>query len=332
MRSGETRPPDAASASAPRQRARAWRRCLSAAGRVGRVLATSADRYFADSCPQHAAGIAYRVLFSIVPLAIVLVSLFGLVLGNRRVNDLVVDTIVSALPATAASRSQVAEAITVIASPSSGLGLVTLVLFVWAATGMMASIRAGLEVAMHVERSRPMVRGKLVDLVLVFGTAVLVLVTVGVTLLDKLAQHALRRVDSATGLEGALASAWIPRGLALAASVAVVMLLYRFVPYRRLRLADALAGAITTAILLFAISLASSLLYNGVTRLSVVYGSLTAALVFLYSVYLYASALLFGGQVAAAWAAPPEAGGDPLGVQLRRALRGLFVTPGKGGD
>ena len=294
------------------------------------MLLTSADRYFADRCPQHAAGIAYRVLFSIVPLAIVMVSIFGVILGNPQVHDLVVDTIVGALPSSAASRDDVAGAITAIASPSGVLGLVTLVLFAWAATGMMASIRAGLEVALHVEQSRPMARGKLIDLALVVGAAVLVLVTVGVTLLDRLAQHALRRLDAETGLQGTILSVVIPRALALVASVAIVMLLYRFVPGRRLRLLDALAGAITTAILLLAISFASGRIYDNVTRLSVVYGSLTAAFVFLYSVYLYASALLFGGQVAAAWSVPAEPGGDPAIVQIKRAVRGLFMPSGEG--
>jgi len=304
------------------------RACIAAANRVGRVLLASADRYFADRCPQHAAAIAYRVLFSIVPLAIVMVSIFGLLLGSKHVNDVVVDTIVGALPSAATSRGEVADAITSIASPSGALGLVTLVLFAWAATGMMASIRAGLEVALHVEHSRPMARGKLVDLALVVGAAVLVLVTVGVTLLDRLAQHALRRLDAETGISGTFLSAAIPRTLALAVSVGVVMLLYRFVPGRRLRLIDALAGAVTTAILLLAISFASARLYESVTRLSVVYGSLTAALVFLYSVYLYASALLFGGQVAAVWSAPAEPGGDPVLVQIKRAVRGLFTSSG----
>jgi membrane protein len=181
-------------------------------------------------------------------------------------------------------------------------------------------------VALHVEQSRPMARGKLVDLALVVGAAALVLVTVGVTVLDRLAQHALRRLDAETGLSGTLLSAAIPRTLALVASVAIVMLLYRFVPGRRLRLLDALAGAVTTAILLLAISFASARIYEGVTRLSVVYGSLTAAFVFLYSVYLYASALLFGGQVAAAWSVPAEPGGDPPIVQIKRAVRGLFTA------
>jgi len=302
------------------------RRCIEEAGRIGRVLANAADRYFADSCPQHAAGIAYRVLFSIVPLAIVLVSIFGVILGNETVHDAVVDTIVGALPSTAANRADVADAITGIATTSGAVGLVTLVLFAWAATGMMASIRRGLEVAIHAKQTRPMARGKLVDLLLVVGAALLVLATVAATLLDRMAQHVLRRADSATGLAGTFVGDWLPRSVAVAASVGVVMLLYRFVPSRRLGRADTLAGAVTTSLLLLVISIASGRLYDGVTRLSVVYGSLTAALVFLYSVYLYASALLFGGQVAAAWSKPADPDGAPLRDQIRSAVRGLFTS------
>jgi membrane protein len=288
------------------------------------VLLVAADRYWADSCPQQAAGIAYRVLFSIVPLAIVLVWLFGLLLSDQQLHDAVVDTIVNALPATAADRAKVAEAINGLADTSGLVGLVTLGVFAWAATGMMGSIRAGLEVAIHAGHARPVARGKLVDLALVLGAALLVLATVAATLLDRVAQHGLRRIDTATGLGSGPAGELLPRVVALCASLGVVMLLYRFVPSRRLRRADALAGAITTSVLLLAISLASSRIYAGVTRLSVVYGSLTAALVFLYSMYLYASALLYGGEVAAAWSEPPQPGGDPWRVQVRRALRGLF--------
>ncbi len=292
----------------------------------------SADRYFADRCPQQAAGIAYRVLFSIVPLAIVLVSVFGVILGNDAVHDAVVDAIAGALPSTAAHKDDVADAIDSIAAPSGLVGLITLFVFAWAATGMMTALRIGLDVATHAKRSRPMARGKLVDLALVVGVAVLVLSTVALTVLDRLAQHGLRRIESALGLHGGALGVWMPRIAALVVSALIVTLIYRFVPSRRLSLADAIAGAVVTSILLLIISLASSRIYASATRLSIVYGSLTAALVFLYSVYLYASALLFGGEVAAAWSAPAEEGGDPLRVQVRRAVRGLFTSnPPAGG-
>ncbi len=265
------------------------------------------------------------MLFSIVPLAIVVVAVFSLLLGNQDVHDAVVDTVVRTLPSSVASRDDVANAISDIASPSGLVGLVPLLLFVWAATGMMAAIRTGLEVVLGGERGRPAARAKLVDLVLVVGCAVLVLATVAVTVLDRLAQHELRRIDALAGLNGTIAGVSAPRLAAVLASVLIVMLLYRFVPSRRLRRTDALAGAVTTAILLLGISFASGRIYANVTRLSVVYGSLTSALVFLYSVYLYASALLFGAQVAAAWSAPPGPDdGEPLRVRIRRTVRGLY--------
>jgi membrane protein len=291
--------------------------------RILRVIATAIDRYFADGCPQHAAGIAYRVLFSVVPLAIVVVAAFGLLVGRRDVHDAVVDTVVRALPAGVASREDVASAISGIAAPSGLLGLVTLLLFVWAATGMMAAIRTALEVVLGGDRGRPPARAKLVDIVLVVGCALLVLATVAATVLDKLAQHELRRVEAlrTTTIGGAA-----PRVAALLASVVIVMLLYRFVPTWRLRRTDALAGAVTTGILLLAVSFASGRIYDHVTRLSVVYGSLTSALVFLYSFYLYASALLFGAEVAAAWSRPPAPDdGERLRARIRRAVRGLYA-------
>src|SRR5437763_6188950 len=170
--------------------------CERSLRRVTALLSTAVDRYFADGCPQHAAGIAYRVLFSIVPLAIVVVAVFGLLLGNREVHDALVDTVVRALPPSVASRQDVANAISDIASPSGLVGVATIALFAWAATGMMASIRTGLELVLGSGRGRPAARGKLVDLVLVVGAAVLVLATVAGTVVDRLAQRERRRVDA----------------------------------------------------------------------------------------------------------------------------------------
>jgi membrane protein len=296
------------------------------AGKILRVVVAAANRYFADRCPQHAAGISYRVLFSSVPLAVVLVSVFGVMLGNAEVRDAVVTAIVNALPAEAADRADVADAISSITPPPGLLGLLTLAVFVWSATGMMAAIRAGLEVATHAQHGRPVVRGKLIDLLLVVGAALLVLTTVALTALDRLTQHALHRIEQATGIDAPLSGTLLPRLATAAVWVGVVLLLYRLVPTRRMSRSDALAGAVITAILFLGISLASGLVYRSATHLSVVYGSLTGVFVFLYAVYLYASALLFGAEVASAWSAPAPSVSEPLRVQVRRAVRGLFTS------
>jgi membrane protein len=298
---------------------------VAIAKKLTRVVPDAVERFFADQCPQQAAGIAYRVLFSIAPLAIVLVSIFGLVLQDESVRHDVVNTVVDALPVSAAGRKDVEDAITALATPASAAGLLSLLVFAWAATGMMTAIRRGLESAMDVAESRPPARGKLVDLGLIVGAALLVVVTVGINLLGNLVQRASGSLGEAIGLGAGTLASGLLHGAKFVLSVAVVLLLYRFVPARRLRTRDGVVGAIVTALLFLLISLASGWMSERTTTLSVVYGSLTSALVFLYSVYLYSSALLLGAEVAAAWSRPQTADGEPILTQLKRAVLGLFV-------
>jgi membrane protein len=303
------------------------RAALAIAAKFGRVVVDAIQRFISDGCPQHSAAIAYRVLFSIAPLAIVLVSIFGLVLRDDSVRQDVVNTIVDALPVSAAGRKDVEDAITSLATPSSAVGFVSILVFAWAATGMMTAIRRGLESAMSVEESRPMVRGKVVDLVLILGAAALVLLSAGLALLGDRVERASVPLADSTGLGGGALAGGLLRAESFGVSVVVVMLLYRFVPARGLRLRDGLVGAIVTAGLLVMIGLAAGLIYDRTTQLSVIYGSLTAGLVFLYSVYLYSCALLLGAEIAAAWARPPvqvHEAAPPL-VQLKRFALGLFV-------
>jgi membrane protein len=288
------------------------------------VLPDAAQRYFSDRCPQHAAGISYRVLFSIVPLAIVLVSVFGLVLQDEGIRQDVVDRIVDWLPVSAAGRKNVEDALTNIATPASAAGLVGLLVFAWAATGMMTSIRQGLECAMSVKVSRPMARGKLVDLLLIVGAAVLLLATAGLTLLGNVVQRASGSLSD-TALGTSTVGEALLRLATFALAIGVVLLIYRFVPARGLSFRDGLAGAIVTALCFQLISFLSGWISDRTTNLSVVYGSLTAALVFLYSTYLYSSALLLGAEVAAAWSRPHLQGGLPVLVQVKRGVLGLFV-------
>jgi membrane protein len=290
-----------------------------------RVLGYALRRFFADRCPRDAAAIAYRVLFSIGPLAIVLVSIFGLLLQDDDMRQHVVDAVVDALPVSPAGRKDVEDALTTIATPASAAGFISLVLFAWSASGMMAAIRLGLESAMNVTESRSLARGKLVDAALVLGAAALVLVTVAVTVLGGIVEKALAgrlggvaEIDSAVG-------ALVRLGVFIA-SIGVVLLLYRFVPARGLRIRDGVVGATVTAVLLQAISLAAALIYAKTNKLSVIYGSLTVALFFVYSTYLYSSALLFGAEVAALWSQPRPASTTALRrrvttLALKQALK-----------
>jgi membrane protein len=270
------------------------------------VARAAGSRFFAAGCTQHAAGIAYRVLFSLAPLAIVLVSVFGLVLQDEDVRERVVDRVIEALPVDASGSEDVEDAIETIATPASAAGLVGLLVFLWAASGMMTALRRGLAAAMGVTHRRGFARGKLVDFALVAGAAVLVLLSVGFGLVAELADEGVAELSAALGLELGAEGTVIALALSLVLWIVTSVLLYRFVPAAGLRLQDALAGALVTAVVLLGISLASDLVYAKTTDWSLIYGALTSLLVFLYSVYLFAAALLLGAAVAVEWSLPRQ--------------------------
>jgi membrane protein len=275
--------------------------------RLAAVLVSSGKRYASGGFSARAAGIAYRVLFSLAPLAIVLVSVFGLVLQNDELKQDVVNRIVSVLPVDTSGHARVEHEISKIATPASAAGLISLLVFLWAATGMMSAIRSGLQSAIDPDEKRPLVRGKLVDLSLIGGATVLVLLSIGVGLVSQFVRGLVAQV----GVGGSVATRAVSIGLVLLLWMATALLLYRFVPLAKLRFTDALAGAVVTSVLLLAISLAGSLLYSKTTTWSLIYGSLTSVLVFLYSVYLCANVLLFGAVVAGEWSATASASPEP---------------------
>ena len=78
------------------------------------------------------------------------VSIFGLVLQDDDLRESVTDGIIDRLPVDADGKEDVEAAIEAIATPASAAGLVSLVVFLWAASGMMGALRRGLDAAMGV--------------------------------------------------------------------------------------------------------------------------------------------------------------------------------------
>jgi membrane protein len=284
-------------------------------------LAAAGTRYFTSGASDSAAGIAYRVLFSLAPLTVALVSIFGLLLQNQELKNDVTTKIVSALPV---KSHDVTKAVENIATPASAAGLVSLVVLVWAGSGMMTAIRFGLERAMDVEEDRGLVRGRLVDVALVAATAVLVLASIGIGLITQLVSSLVGELAGAVGFQGSVARTVVSKVFQLLLWTGTLLLVYRIIPAKRLRFADMLAGAVLTAVLLLVISLATGFIYSHATRWSVIYGSLTSVFVFLYSVYLFASAVLFGAAFATEWSRPHPPDPESLLAKARRKIREVF--------
>jgi membrane protein len=291
---------------------------------IARALPRAIEDMFADRCTQYAAAIAYRVLFSLFPLAIALVSVFGLVLQDDELRQKVINEVTDLLPVSQSGQGNIQQSIDEIATPLSAIGLISLIALLWGASGMMASIRLGLEAAMKVDRGRPAARAKLVDFVLVAAAGVLVVLIVGLSAFGAFFSKLVDRFTEWAGV--ATPSGLLLRdGIQLLAIGVTVLLLYRFVPARKLRRRGALAGAILTALGIWGSTKVLAIVFSDFSRYNLIYGSLAGVMTFLFFVYVVAWILLLGAEFAYAWSQPPGPPGPPLRAQVIGAIRGLFV-------
>lgn len=289
---------------------------------IARALPRAIEDLFKDRCPQYAAAIAYHVLFSIVPLTILLVSVFGLVLQDDELRNRVINELLDVLPFSAEG---IKKSIEQIANPLSAIGLVSVIALFWGASGMMASIRLGLEATMKVERRRPAAHAKLVDFVLVGTAGVLVLLVVALSAFAAFFGRLVDRGAEHLNIDANPSGLLLRDVLQLVLIFSMAFLLYRFVPTRTsLRSRDLVAGAVLTALGIWGAAKIISIAFD-FTHYNVIYGSLGGVMVFLFFVYGAALIVLLGSEFAYAWAQPPGPPGPPLKAQIWGVVRGLFV-------
>lgn len=290
-----------------------------------RAFPRAIEDLFRDRCTQYAASIAYRVLFSLFPLTIVLVSIFGLVLTDDELRQDVINELVELLPVSEEGQADVERSIEGIATPLSAIGLVSLLALLWGASGMMAAIRIGLEAALKVERGRPAAHAKLVDLLGVFAAGMLVLVVVGLSAVGAFLSTVVDRFLERIGVNASPSGFLVRDGTQLLILGVMALLLYRLVPAARLRHRDALIGASMTALGIWGATKMLAVVFGDFSRYNLIYGSLAGVMTFLFFVYVIALILLFGAEFAFALSQPPGPPGPPLKDKIGGAVLGLFV-------
>ena len=278
---------------------------------LGRAALGAAGGYTRHATSQLAAAIAYRVLFSLVPLAAFVVRRRRPSAGQAARRSRGLARVRRAGSSAGPERPQALEGSRV--TPTIA-GLVALVFLLWAASGMMAAIRVAFRVIWENDLRRKYVQSKLLDFVLVLGVGLVAVVALGATLLVQVLAEIGRDLSTAigAGTEGRAVAAAAEVLTSGALTYAILVVLYRTVPpvaprLRAIWLPALLATVgfhVATAV--YALYLAR---YGDVTA---VYGPLGAVLGFLLVVYVGVIVILIGAELVAAWPEPDRQSGETL--------------------
>lgn len=265
----------------------------------------SVSEFLSDHCAQLAASMSYYIFFSLFPLAILVVSVAGVLLTDDSLREEVVDGLFDLIPVqSGAGREDLEALIEPIASGRSAVGVISILGLIWAATGMMSALRFSLDTAWDMEFRRPFVRGKLVDLLLVLGVGGLLLMSISATAVLQVGREISASVADSLGPFGGEATGFfqiVAVLLPFLLSWTTFTIIYKVVPSVTTRVRDVVAGALVGALLFEALKHGFAFYLRNFSNYDAVYGSLGAAIALLFFVYLGACVLLFGAEIAAEW-------------------------------
>jgi membrane protein len=313
--------PNRAPASLTRSRRATLALALTRAG-------AAAANFVAHDGQARAAGIAFYVLFSLLPLLSLAAALLALLIPDHRAQADVVVAVVRFAPLSRQDTVQLVRGTVVeLSGVTAGtLGLLGLAGTLWAVSSMFGVIHGSLRRAFGGQRSRAVLAQKLVDIAVAAAATAFVVGSVTFTLLLR---GTLQRAGAPPALRpGAwgweIAAFLLPAALAFLAS----LLLYRFgAGAAGLTVRALWPGALLAAALFKASQLGLSYYLEHGFSAHRVYGPVGAIIAFLAWTYLICLALLLGAEFAAAGASRHDTQPAPgLGHQARAALRGLFVV------
>lgn len=260
---------------------------------VLRVSGRSAKNFAEDRGTQMAAAISYYTLFSLLPLLILTIAIFGLVLRDESLQQRVIDNLIEALPILPDDVNSVVTG-TIESAPE--LALISLLGAIWTSGALSAALRTALNVAFEARRTRPALRGKLIDYALL---PILGLPMLGSIVLSAAWQIIRQRTENlplATNFEWVWDAATLATSLML--SFLAFSLLYWLAPNRRVRFRYLWPGALFAAVAFEALKYGFTVYLTNFANYEVVYGALGGVVVLLFWVFLSANILILGAEIA----------------------------------
>lgn len=253
-------------------------------------------------------SIAYYALFSIFPLLLVLMSVFGSVLDIDQATKVILELVARYLPSAVELVEQnLGQAFDV----QSTIGILALLGLVWSATGVFTAMYRSVNRAWNNPKAELFWTEKLFGLAVVMVVGlVLLATTLYSTLADVLRnwQRSYVGSESLVGPRGQQLWDWLSLLIPPLVSAVTFIILYRTIPRNRVTWRDVWLGGLIAGLGWEAGRRLYTWYLSNFARYSLIYGSVGAIIGFLLWSYLSAMILLLGAEFTAQHTAWRRAG------------------------
>jgi len=251
-----------------------------------------------DHCFLLSAGIAFNVLYCILPLSLVIFYFFSATLTSDKAVSYVVQYITSSFPIPVYEedvRAWLSRETVKVAGTSSIAGIVGGISLFWLASILFSTLRTSLNAVFNMIPKRNVIYQKLLDFILMLIVLVLLLSS---TFLSPV-------LDLLSRLGSEVLPAWlwnlldtaIPRIVSIGLSVLLYVILFRMLPHERLSKKVILISAATTVILTEAMGTLFSYYMTHISSIGSLYGTYAFLVGISLWVYYASLAFLIGAEV-----------------------------------
>jgi membrane protein len=270
----------------------------SSAARVLDLLKSTAKEWNRNKCPQLGAALAYYTIFSLAPLVLVLLGVFGLIYGsNEQARQKILDQLSYLVDPSAVKVFQ--DIANSAAEPKAGIlaTAIGILIALFGASGVFGQLQDALNTIWAV-KPKPgqgiwgFIRARFLSFAMVGGVCFLLLVSLTVEGLLKGLHHYLQSIVPGGHYLG-LAIFYV---FDLAIIVLLFAMLFRYLPDAKIAWRDVWTGAALTAILFVIGKFLLSLYLGSSAAAGSAYGAASSLITLLLWIFYSAEILLFGAE------------------------------------
>lgn len=256
-----------------------------------KTIGNSITDFFRDECFYLAGSIAYFLFVALIPLSLIIVALFGYILGgNEELYRFLLSKLVDFFPAvTSGITSELRNLITY-----KGISLITFLIYSFLSLQLFYSVEHAMNIIFSVPKKRHFLLSLFWTIFIVTLVIFFWLLSFTVSSVAGLLRHYPMNIFGVQlSFKAALLLKYVAPFLLILLTFTTV---YKIVPHVKVHTRDAFAGAMLVTILWELAKHLFTWLVRNVTYIGTIYGSLTTFILFLLWMYYLSCIFLLGGE------------------------------------